>query len=182
MGSQSCRQQQYTPDLADKSRRRSAPRAHDLMETSPLINWTSIQVGPTPNHNRVRGHEAMLSKLQCQDSKAMRVTGAHGRQCRRVSRHNMPAMVHVLVTQAKLRVAQAFGNPELEGGCKRTTDAIRSKIVWGDTSMRSCARGALRRRFLSAKSRAYCCCPLGLDYCPLDQHMHYGALDLFKNL
>ena len=35
MGSQSYRQQQYALDLADKSRDRSAPRAHDLVEVSP---------------------------------------------------------------------------------------------------------------------------------------------------
>ena len=34
MGSQNCRQHQYTLDLADKSRRPSAPRAHNLAEVS----------------------------------------------------------------------------------------------------------------------------------------------------
>ena len=42
MGSQSFRQQQYALDLADKSRRRSAPRAHIFMEVSPLTIWTPI--------------------------------------------------------------------------------------------------------------------------------------------
>ena len=42
MGSQNCRQQQYALYLADKSGRRSALRAHNLMEVSPLIIWTSI--------------------------------------------------------------------------------------------------------------------------------------------
>ena len=35
MGSQNCRQQQYALDLADRSQRRGAPRAHDLVEVSP---------------------------------------------------------------------------------------------------------------------------------------------------
>ena len=35
---------------------------------------------------------------------------------------------------------------------------IDVQIIWGDTSMRLCARGALRRRLLSANSRACCCC------------------------
>ena len=43
MGSQSCRQQQYALDLADKSRRRSAPRAHILIEVS---TQTILDVGP----------------------------------------------------------------------------------------------------------------------------------------
>ena len=43
MGSQSGRQQQYALDLADKSRRRSAPRAHNLTEVSPQ---TILDVGP----------------------------------------------------------------------------------------------------------------------------------------
>ena len=38
------RQQQYTLDLADKSRRQNAPRAHNLMEVSPQ---TILDVGPT---------------------------------------------------------------------------------------------------------------------------------------
>ena len=56
------------------------------------------------------------------------------------------------------------------------------QIIAGDTSMKSCARGALRRRLLSTKSKAYRCCLqlwltivcVVLEYCPLDQHMHYG--------
>ena len=35
MGRQNCRQQQYALDLADKCWRRSAPRAHNLIEVSP---------------------------------------------------------------------------------------------------------------------------------------------------
>ena len=38
-GNQSCRQQQYAIDLADKSRRRSAPRAHNLAEVSPANHF-----------------------------------------------------------------------------------------------------------------------------------------------
>ena len=62
---QGCRQQQYALDLADKSRRGSAPRAHDLVEVSPprivspltrdakekvsiTIDGKVIPVNPTP--------------------------------------------------------------------------------------------------------------------------------------
>ena len=65
---------------------------------------------------------------------------------------------------------------------KQSIVHIRSHVQsrLGDTSMRLCARDALRRRLLSAESRAYYCClqlwhPITryivLDYCPLDQHV-----------
>ena len=41
MGSQNWRHQQYALDLADKSRQRSVPRAHNLSEVLPPIIWTS---------------------------------------------------------------------------------------------------------------------------------------------
>ena len=54
MGSQSCRQEQYALDLADKSRRRSAPRAHILIEVSPQ---KILDVGPNvANYNRLVAH------------------------------------------------------------------------------------------------------------------------------
>ena len=67
----------------------------------------------------------------------------------------------------------------------------RVQIIRGSTSMKSCARGALRRRLLFAKSRAYCwlliaCVVLVFgrqtDTCIMHQHMHYGALGLLKYL
>ena len=66
---------------------------------------------------------------------------------------------------------------------QKTTRDLRTyvQIIRGDTLMRSCIRGTFRRRLLSTKSRAYYCWlqfwpPVSyvvLDYCPLDQHMHY---------
>ena len=60
MGSQSCRQQQYALDLADKSRRQSAPRAHNLIEVSPQ---TILDAEPNAWHHNVGYSKPMYTGI-----------------------------------------------------------------------------------------------------------------------
>ena len=64
MGSQNCRQQQYALDLADKSRRRSAPRAHNLIEVSPQ---TILDAEPYIHQSSMTYDELMHFKLILSD-------------------------------------------------------------------------------------------------------------------
>ena len=99
--------------------------------------------------------EAIESLSTVEDVDIVTSLGRHSTaEIRQLARLPVRELNHLPITDGNLEEClQVISN-------MKTLRTVRSdvQIIRLDTSMGLCARGALRRRLLSAKSRAYCCC------------------------